>query len=81
MEEELGLIEALYERIVKDDLSEAHIKLDNIYKSKGNDMTGVVSVYKNTKPANDILDELKDWAIEHKKQDVLNKIEGLSIKR
>src|SRR5699024_1814735 len=78
--EEFSMLEMLYEQIVEDDLDEAHILLDNVFKGQGNQINAVISMYRNMNPANEILEELHEWAIKHNKLDVLNKIEGLSKK-
>src|SRR5699024_10428795 len=63
--EEFSMLEMLYEQIVEDDLDEAHILLDNVFKGQGNQINAVISMYRNMNPANEILEELHEWAIKH----------------
>lgn len=71
------LIHSLYEQSKSINANVAHVKMEGIYGEKND--SAVVSIYRNQKPCHSVLDELIKWAeIEHN-EELLKKIEQLSI--
>lgn len=71
----VAMIEHLANTINLTQATSAHATFDAI---KGQDnMTAVISVYKDTQPSNMVLDKLVDWLEETNQTNVLDKIETL----
>lgn len=72
-------IKALYDSAKSLNAGQAHFKAEQIFKDQ--EACGVVSVYLGERPANEIVDDLVDWAEKNKNQGLLDKIMELAALR